>query len=189
MNYGSFTDNSKDEDYSTVLHEFGHALGCIHEHQSPAAGIQWNRPAIYAWYKDNTNWTPEEVDINFFNTISATSTQYSVFDPSSIMIYSIHSWMTLNGFSVAQTKQLSATDKSFIAATYPFESIDNANFNTIEVRPEDPSAPLKSTKRETFSSRFASPPAIALGLNALDFGKNTNGKDESLISARTLLLI
>jgi hypothetical protein len=28
----------------TVLHEFGHALGFIHEHQSPAAGIRWKQP-------------------------------------------------------------------------------------------------------------------------------------------------
>ena len=27
---------------STVMHEFGHALGLKHEHQSPNANIQWN---------------------------------------------------------------------------------------------------------------------------------------------------
>jgi len=31
-------------DLGTVLHEFGHALGLIHEHQNPASGgFKWNR--------------------------------------------------------------------------------------------------------------------------------------------------
>lgn len=36
MNYGWLEANTVDEEYSRVVqHEFGHALGCIHEHQHP----------------------------------------------------------------------------------------------------------------------------------------------------------
>lgn len=42
MNYGWLDDASSEEYSRVVLHEFGHALGFIHEHQSPAAGIPWN---------------------------------------------------------------------------------------------------------------------------------------------------
>ena len=34
-------------DRATVLHEFGHAIGLIHEHQSPfKGGFQWNREEV-----------------------------------------------------------------------------------------------------------------------------------------------
>ena len=34
-------------DRSTVLHEFGHSLGLIHEHQSPfPGGFEWDRENV-----------------------------------------------------------------------------------------------------------------------------------------------
>ena len=34
-------------DRGTILHKFGHTLGLIHEHQSPASGgFQWNREEV-----------------------------------------------------------------------------------------------------------------------------------------------
>ncbi len=51
MNFGWFDDSTPDNEFSrTVIHEFGHALGCVHEHSSPAATIPWNRDAVYAYY-------------------------------------------------------------------------------------------------------------------------------------------
>src|SRR5262245_62976665 len=42
MNFGWLEDNTDAAEYSRVVkHEFGHALGCIHEHQHPQAGIPW----------------------------------------------------------------------------------------------------------------------------------------------------
>jgi len=44
MNYGWLRDDTQDEEYSrVVLHEFGHALGCIHEHQQPKFGRVWDK--------------------------------------------------------------------------------------------------------------------------------------------------
>ena len=49
MNYGWLTpDSPEDELRRVVLHEFGHALGLIHEHQNPKGGINWNRDAVIA---------------------------------------------------------------------------------------------------------------------------------------------
>jgi len=43
----SFTMNLGSVDRPTVLHEFGHALGLIHEHQSPfKGGFKWNREEV-----------------------------------------------------------------------------------------------------------------------------------------------
>ena len=36
-------------DRSTVLHEFGHSIGLIHEHQSPfKGGFEWNKDEVSA---------------------------------------------------------------------------------------------------------------------------------------------
>jgi hypothetical protein len=44
MNYGWLTpDSGDDELHRVVAHEFGHALGLIHEHQNPDTPIDWNR--------------------------------------------------------------------------------------------------------------------------------------------------
>ena len=52
MNFGWFHDNSLENDFSaTVTHEFGHAIGLIHEYRSPAGYIPWNKPAVYAYHQ------------------------------------------------------------------------------------------------------------------------------------------
>ena len=43
----SFSMNLGFVDQSTVMHEFGHALGLIHEHQSPfEGGFEWNKEEV-----------------------------------------------------------------------------------------------------------------------------------------------
>jgi serralysin len=101
-----------------VLHEFGHALGCLHEHQSPAGGIPWNREAVYDRY--DPPWTRQRIDENFYARYDATMTQFSAFDPQSIMLYPIEAeLLTDPARAVGWNKALSAQDKAFIATLYP----------------------------------------------------------------------
>lgn len=113
MNIGQVAGN-------VILHEFGHAIGCIHEHQSPAQAINWNKPKVYSELGGPPNfWDQKKVDVNLFNKYSATTTQYSAFDPKSIMMYPIRSSWTLDGFSVGWNQALSVIDKAFIRKSYP----------------------------------------------------------------------
>lgn len=106
-------------DRGVVLHEFGHALGLMHEHLNPVAGIQWNKDAVYQYYATVHNWGKEMVDNNVLAVLQAEQTNYTIFDRDSIMIYEIPKELTRNGFSVKSNQALSAVDKQFIAQIYP----------------------------------------------------------------------
>ena len=121
MNFGWFNDSTSDTEFSrTTIHEFGHALGMIHEHQHPLAAIPWDKEKVYTYYGGYPNyWSRAQVDTNLFEKYSTTQTQYSAYDTQSIMHYSISGSLTTNGFSVGNNTVLSATDKQFIASVYP----------------------------------------------------------------------
>jgi hypothetical protein len=121
MNFGWLTPNSTDDEVGRVVrHEFGHALGAIHEHQSPAANIPWDREAVYRYYSGPpNNWTREQIDHNIFQKYSGTITNFSAFDRTSIMLYAIPNELTTGDYEVGWNRVLSLTDKQFIRTQYP----------------------------------------------------------------------
>ncbi len=123
MNFGWLNDASTDvEIKQVVLHEFGHAIGCVHEHQSPVSNIQWNKPFVYEYYRTTQipPWSKEDVDQFVFRKYDQTPITNSIFDPNSIMIYPIPPEFTTNGFSVDLRTDLSIQDIEFIRICYPF---------------------------------------------------------------------
>ncbi len=120
MNYGWLYDNTSAAEYSrVVLHEFGHALGCIHEHSHPEHGIPWDKPKVYAYYKEKDGWTKDEVDDQVFFRYSKSHTSFSKFDKKSIMLYAVPQALTVGNYAVGWNRVLSANDKSFIKTMYP----------------------------------------------------------------------
>ncbi|OXG02256.1 astacin (peptidase family M12A) [Flavobacterium araucananum] len=102
----------------TILHEFGHALGLHHETQNPSANIKWNLPKVYKYYSELMGWSNEETDRWVIKKES--STNYSEYDPLSIMHYLIPSSLTTNGVGVSATYGLSSVDMHSINNWYPF---------------------------------------------------------------------
>jgi serralysin len=105
-----------------VLHEFGHALGLIHEHQSPAANIPWDKEKVYEYYKNTQTppWDRAKVDANIFARYSPTTTNYTAYDVRSIMHYAIPAGLTIGGFSTPWNASLSKLDSSFIKEIYRY---------------------------------------------------------------------
>jgi serralysin len=121
MNFGWLYPNTQQEEINrVVLHEFGHMLGAIHEHSHPENKIKWNKEVVYQYYSSSPNfWTKDEIDFNIFAKYDRNVTQYSKFDPTSIMMYAFPEEFTEDGFSTGWNTNLSSMDTVFMKGLYP----------------------------------------------------------------------
>jgi hypothetical protein len=121
MNFGWLTTVDNNFARQVILHEFGHALGFVHEHQTFGTAIPWDKEKVYAFYAEPpSSWSREKVDQNIFSKLSYTSTNYSSFDRKSIMLYPVPKELTTTGDSIPWNMELSSTDKQYAALFYPF---------------------------------------------------------------------
>jgi serralysin len=120
MNFGWLQANSSDLELNRVVyHEFGHALGLVHEHQLPDNPIDWNRPVVYDYYSGPpNNWDRAKVDKNVFLRYNKSHIRGDGFDRESIMLYAIPPGFASN-FTQDWNNQLSPRDKSTVAGMYP----------------------------------------------------------------------
>jgi hypothetical protein len=121
MNYGWLADDTDDTEYErVVVHEFGHALGCIHEHQSPTEQLKWNVEAVYAQFSGPpNNWDKATIDANILQKYSPKGIDASIFDRHSIMLYQFPAELFLDHVGTPSNTRLSRKDKGFIAQMYP----------------------------------------------------------------------
>ncbi|RYP90313.1 hypothetical protein DL770_003536 [Monosporascus sp. CRB-9-2] len=191
VNFGDLPDGSPERNFSAdILHEFGHVLGCIHEHQSPSSPIPWDKPAVYKYYKEVMGWSSSEVDINVLGrTNSSVGILHSEFDHDSIMIYPIPGEFTKGRYSSSAKCQLSAKDKAMIAEAYPPSRAAVAaaavaapasapapavvTFNAMETRGWD-DAGKRASKTQVLVGNYDAAPSLAVGLNWLDVSGATN---------------
>lgn len=127
---------------AVVRHEFGHALGCIHEHQNPGDnGIRFDPTKTIAYFKRTYGWSERMTRDNVLTRYSARQLQrFSDFDSDSIMLYKYPAEITVDGRGTKQNFELSHTDKKFMALLYEQDLPDDA--------PEKPTPPEKSVERE-----------------------------------------
>jgi len=128
MNFEGFDTSPPAEPRFTgiILHEWGHALGLHHEHQSPADGCdtEYDWPKLYAYYLNNFGWDQKMVDDNVRQLSADRSAfDWSTPDPDSIMIYGSDPQFLLKGTASKcyfhDNNALSALDKVGVEKTYP----------------------------------------------------------------------
>lgn len=156
MNYGWLEPDTPLREYQRVVrHEFGHALGMIHEHQNPDATgkIPWDKPKVYAYYAQQ-GWTRDSVDFNIFEVYSEDSTNHSSYDPTSIMQYAVPDELTVGSFSIGWNTEFSAADIAFMKRQYP-----KAAPALTEITPGTPVSADLASAGEVDNFHFAIPSA------------------------------
>lgn len=126
---------------SSATHEFGHALGCIHENVNPSGRIPWDEEAVYKYYA-NSPLDKAAIKEQILDRYSKDLTQFSKHDPGSIMSYSAPAHLRLDKRKMRQNFYLSKTDKEFIATIYPRrlddpKPRDDDNFIHLEDKDKD----------------------------------------------------
>jgi hypothetical protein len=122
MNFGWVRDDSDPvEDRAVILHEFGHALGCIHEHQAPTFSRKWDQAAVMKYFKGPPNyWDEAAIRDNVLSKYSPKGIQATKFDPKSIMLYAFDAALFSDGLGPTnENTQLSVTDRGMIKQMYP----------------------------------------------------------------------
>jgi hypothetical protein len=121
MILGGFTKNTDPMELRrVVLHEFGHAIGCVHEQASPSIDIPWDKEKVYTYYKAYVGWDKVEVDHNVFMRYNKPEVHFTEqHDPESIMQYPVPNQLTIGDFEIGWNSELSEMDQIFIARMYP----------------------------------------------------------------------
>jgi hypothetical protein len=113
MNLGWF-------DVATVMHEWGHTLGMIHEHQNPSGNtIKWDDSKVYTWARDTQGWDKQTTNSNIISRYKSSQINGSLFDPQSIMLYFFPGSLTENNEGTHENLRLSGLDVTWINKMYP----------------------------------------------------------------------
>ncbi|HEA31045.1 MAG TPA: hypothetical protein ENH91_13815 [Leeuwenhoekiella sp.] len=126
LNLSNFDKNLPPDWAGVALHEFGHALGFQHEHQTPAFTCDFDWPTLYDYLGGPPNyWTKAKVDHNL-RQLQEGGLTFSAHDKHSIMHYSFPAWMFISKEKspcfTEENTALSEEDKRMMQVAYPYEN-------------------------------------------------------------------
>lgn len=181
----------------TVLHEFGHALGMLHEHQNPNRTFHFNEQATRALMAKQ-GMSAEQIDTNLFATYGSAGAGGKQFDPASIMLYALPPEATVEGVKMTWNTELSSTDKQVAAALYPGRGNAGALADAVAadragVPPDDNrdighlTAALAALERDHHQLYDAPAADAAAGREVADRAAREDGHNATLLQYRAVL--
>lgn len=105
-----------------ILHEFGHALGLLHEHKHPERTIIFDYNKAIAYYSKYHKYSPEQTKYYMLDVYSSDWLIAKPYDILSVMHYYIPGQILINHEGIPAQEKLSNGDLSFIEFLYAKEN-------------------------------------------------------------------
>lgn len=110
-----------DEEFERVVdHEFGHTIGCPHEHMREELVARLDRKKTIAYFRQTQGWSAADVEQQVLTPVSEKSlfgTEHA--DSESIMCYQLPGEITIDGKPILGGNRINANDAAFIGTIYP----------------------------------------------------------------------
>lgn len=102
-----------------VCHEFGHALGAMHEQMRPEVTARLDADACYAYFARTQGWDRAMVDAQILTPLDIGTTVFSPEDDTSIMMYAFPAEVTRDRRPIVGGDHINDLDGRTIGLVYP----------------------------------------------------------------------
>lgn len=120
MNLQDFQVSTPDSEWDRVVcHEFGHALGCPHEHMRRDLVGLLDQQRTIAYFQRTQGWSASEVRQQVLTPLDERSLMATPVEQTSIMCYQIPGECTVNRRPITGGSVITDNDYAFMAKVYP----------------------------------------------------------------------